>query len=293
MADRAPAPLARRALLLGGLSLAAAGCDGDAPPPSPGLVPAFAPEPSTLRLLGTGALTPLAGRLARAFNRDVGGDLSVIVEPSVGSGGGVRAAQEGAVDLGLISRPLAPAELALGLDLLMVATGIVALGAHPSLDLDGISSAELIALYRGENLPLGESGVRPTVLLRDREESANLALERVVPALHGPREEAYRSRRFRVIFHEAAMSEALSTTPGAIGVIDLGAAFGSRLKVLSIDGVLPSLDAVREGRWRGIRPLAFVLRPDRRDRARPFLDFVRSARGREITVSQGALPEAS
>jgi phosphate transport system substrate-binding protein len=87
------------------------------------------------------------------------------------------------------------------------------------------------------------------------------------------------------------MSEALSTTPGALGVIDLGAAYGSRLKVLSIDGVSPSLDAVREGRWRATRPLAFVLRPDRRERARGFLDFVRSPRGREIMLSQGALPE--
>jgi phosphate transport system substrate-binding protein len=285
--------ISRRRLLIAGASLAAAGCDGDAPPPTPTSAPAFAPEPTILRLLGTGALTPLAGRLSRAFNRDAGGELTVIVEPSVGSGGGIRAAQDGAVDIGLSSRALTAVEQEFRLDQIMVATGVVALGAHPSLDLEDLSSADLIALYRGANPALGPSAVRPTVLLRDREESANLALERVVPALHEPREDAYRSRRFRVIFHESAMSEALSTTPDSIGVIDLGAAFGSRLKVLSIDGVLPSLDAVRAGRWKGTRPLRFVMRPDRRERARAFLDFVRSPRGRDIMVSQGALPEGS
>ena len=294
--DRGLIGLRRRALLAAGLSSLAslaAGCDGDSPPPAPSAVPAFAPEVTILRVLGTGAMTLLASRLARAFNRDIAADLTVIVEPSVGTGGGIRAAQDGAVDLGLVSRSLTPAELSLGLDLHWIGTGVVALGAHPSLEVDDLSSAELIALYQGKNLALGESGMRPTLLLRDREESANLALERVIPALQGPREEAYRSRRFRVIFHESAMSEALLTTPGAIGLVDLGAAFASRLKVLSIDGVLPSLDAVRAGRWKATRPLGFVLRPDRRERARPFLAFSRSPRGGEILGSQGALPEAT
>ena len=63
----------------------------------------LAPRPELL-LAGTGTLVPLAMALAREAALETG--LQIRVEPSIGSEGGIAAASDGAVDLGLVSRPL-------------------------------------------------------------------------------------------------------------------------------------------------------------------------------------------
>jgi phosphate transport system substrate-binding protein len=131
------------------------------------------------------------------------------------------------------------------------------------------------------------------VLLRDRTESANLALDLAVPGLAQVREAAY-ERHLRVLYHDDAMAAALASTPGAIGVLPLQLARSHRppLKVLALDGVHPSPETLADGSFRAARPLALVLRPDRRDRVGPFLDFLASPRGQDLLRAAGVLPTA-
>ena len=83
------------------LLLLSAACAGDLPPPPPSTASAvLAPRPEILAA-GTGALTPLAMALAREVWTGTG--LRIRVEPSIGSGGGISATRDGAVDLGLVS----------------------------------------------------------------------------------------------------------------------------------------------------------------------------------------------
>jgi phosphate transport system substrate-binding protein len=266
--------------------IALASCAGDPGPPAAGRAPHLRPPtPGALRLGGSGAMLPLAVALGRSF---AGHGLRIVVEESLGSGGGARAAAEGAVDLGLISRALSPAERRLGLTELRVATDAVVVAGGASVPVDNLTSAELRALYAE---PRGRfaDGTLATVLLRDRGESANAALERAVPGL---RAWAPWPRR-RVLYHEAAMIEALASTPSAIGVASLGglAAGGHRLRPLALDRRRPSLEALADGSWPATRPLSFVARPDRLERARPFLAFIRSEAGRRISRELGFLPD--
>jgi phosphate transport system substrate-binding protein len=236
-------------------------------------------------------MTPLARRLVEVWMRTPEGSAwRAVVEPSVGSGGGVRAAWDGVVDLGMISRPLNERERGLGLRVFPVARGGVVLAVQRDAPLRGLSGEEIERLYRGEGGVAG-GAVAVSLLLRDREESANAALERWFPALGPLREQAYQQRRARVLYHDEAMREALVATPGAVGVVDLGAVLGehSSLRGLAIDGVEPTLDAVREGRWKATRELSFVLRPERAERVRAFLRFVRSREARAIIEASGCV----
>ena len=132
------------------------------------------------------------------------------------------------------------------------------------------------------------------MLLRDRDDSAHAALERMIPAMTAARERAYETRRFRVLRHDDAMGAALATTPGAIGVFGLGAATGGQLplKVLSIDGQHPSVEAVEAGRWQATRDLALVARPDRLARANAFVSFATGPKGVAIIRREGYVPRA-
>ena len=279
-------PLAALALLCG--------CIGDPPPPpSPAPPRVQPPDPAALHLGGTGALMPLVTRFGEAWARR-GGAPPIQIEESIGSGGGIRAAADGVLDVGLVSRPLGEAERQRGLQQVPMGRDVVAIAAYPGVAVDSITSAGLLGLYRGERHSFAD-GSHAVVLLRDRGESANGVLEALVPGLQAAREDAYRQRRLRVLYHDNAMAEALASTPGAIGVFPLGAVrtFHLQLKILALDGVVPSPEAVAAGRWRASRELLLVLRTDRLARAAPFLRFVQSDEARAIYRDCGYLPPAA
>jgi phosphate transport system substrate-binding protein len=280
----------RRALLALCFPVMAA-CDGDAPPPPPSTqVLDVVPDVAALHVMGTGAMTPLASKLAAAWSARAGVPR-VVVEPSVGTTGGVRAAVDGAIDLGTISRPLRDDEAARGLIVVPVAKSAVVVAAGAESPTREITSTELVSLVRGDVTHLRD-GTPVSVLLRDRDESANAALDRMIPALRAAREHAYATDRWRIIYHDAAMGEALAASPGAIGPFDLGAIVAWKLPLvpLAVDGVTPSPSTVESGAWRATRDLSLVFRPDRAARVAAFVAFVTSDEGRRIARENGYVP---
>jgi len=189
-------------------------------------------------------MAPLALALGRAHR----GPLRVVVEESLGSGGGARAAADGAVDLGMISRELSPDERRLGLLEVLVARDAVVVVAAPGVPVVGLTREELRGLYAGSRRSYPD-GTAASVLLRERGESANAALLRAVPGLSLWPPLPGR----RVLYHEAAMIEALASTPGAIGVGSLGGLAGHpQLRALALDGRTASQRLTREA---GFLPL--------------------------------------
>ena len=266
------------------------GCDDRPPAPAPSPPPRSTFNPAVIRVVGSGAMTPLASRLARAWQTQ-SANPKVVVEPSVGSSGGIRATLDGAVDIGMIARPLSSAEAHLGLLPIPVALDAVVLAAHQDLPVDNLSSAELESLFSGASSQLSD-GSPVTVLLRDRSDSAHSAFEKQVPSLRSLREDAFESHRFRVVFHDDAMGATLAASPGAIGVFSLGAVVSWKLplKVPAIDGVNPSLEHMRDGSWRATRELAFVVRSDNRARYSSFFAFLASEEALAVIRASGYLP---
>jgi len=256
-----------------------AACAGDPPPPPPATgIAVLAPRPEVLAA-GTGAMTPLVMALARETSAGTG--QRIRVEPSSGSGGGIAAVRDGALDLGLVSRPLRPDE-AQGLERVDLARDAVVLAAASDVPLDDLSSDDVHRLYR-----VDLRGI--TLLLRDEAESANAALESTHPGLADERRRSAASGRFRVLDHDDAMALALATTPRAVGVFSL-AAVRPPLRALRLDGVTPSAEALASGAWPATRILGVVYRPERRDRVLPFLAMATSERGRALIRSLGYLP---
>jgi phosphate transport system substrate-binding protein len=237
-------------------------------------------------------MTPMVRELAKAFRATSLAGRDALVEDSVGSSGGVRAAADGAIDIALVARPLTARERALGLVLLPVARSAVVVGAHQNVHRAGLTSQEYTELVAGRRTEL--DGQTLTVLLRDRGESLNTTWERGLPALTVAREAAYEANRARVLYYDEAMIEALGTTPSSIGLTDFSLVAAVRtlgsIKALSLDGVEPSVAAILAGSWPYCRDLSFVYLPSRRDRVGPFVDFVRSEQGRALIRAMHAAP---
>ena len=264
-------------------------CAGDPAPPAP-LHPtgALAPLPDAVVAMGSGAATPLLQALARAYSARRPA-LPVRVERSVGTTGGVAAALDGAVDLGLVGRALRPGE-APELEQLPVALDAVVVAASPDVERQGLTRAELRALYSGDEV----GGL--TLLLRESGESGTECLESAFAELPALRRAAAASGKFRILDHDDAMVHALLTLPRTAGVFSLGEIHGWRLPLrpLALDGLVPSVSTAEARTWPAVRTLRVVFRPERRARLQPFFAFLASPEARAVTREAGyaPLPEA-
>lgn len=253
-------------------------------------LPRAASAPGTLTLAGSGSNLPVTRALVEAF-RERHPEARLLVHASIGSGGGVRAVMDGAVDVGLISRPLTEEEGRIGLVVVPYARTAVVVARHPGAPAECLSSGELPELYSGMR-QVWKDGSRVVVLQRERGDSSFLAASRLVPGLAESNDAAHREGRWRVLYDDRSMQEALVTTEGAVGIFDLGAIVAQRLpiQVLCLDGVTPSAGTLASGEYPLWKDLAFVARGPLEGRAAELTGFALSAEGREIIAGLGYLP---
>lgn len=258
-------------------------------------------EPATLStvanrellIAGSGSNLALTQLLARAFEQTQS-NVHVRVHPSIGSRGGVHAAHDRAVHIGLLSRDLTTAETALGLQVVPYARVPVVLACSSDVLKRNMNAQEIVALYRGV-APPWKTGVPVTVLLREHGDSSTRAAGKIIHGLQDALDAAQRARLWRVLRTDRQMQEALRTTSGAVGFFDLGTLQirGLPLRALSIDGVQPSAATVRDGRYPLFKDLSFVVPQEASDLARQFIAFTRGLEGRSVMEQAGyiALPE--
>lgn len=252
------------------------------PPPKP---------PNLLRMAGSGSNLALTQALANAFlaRRPW---LNVRVSQSIGSGGGVQATLDGAIDIGLISRPLNSKEVGTGVVVIPYARTAVIVAANPSVPLRKISRAQLLDIYSGRQT-FWEDGSPVELLKREPGDSSHKAVYAVVPELEPIDLEAWGSERGRKIVTDRAMQEALVSTRGAIGLFDHGQTVGQDLhiSVLEFEGLRPNEESLRDGTYPLYKDLSFVLpdaEPD--ELVTAFIGFVFSREGQELIRGHGYVP---
>lgn len=249
-------------------------------------------SPAPLIFAGSGTNLPIVRVLAEAFRKSHP-EIGIEVPASIGSSGGVRAAADGAVALGLISRPLTAKEKELGLTVLDYARTPMIIAVHPSVAEENLTYAELLDIYRGKK-NRWRDGREVIVLTREPGDSSIEVLVEGVPGFKEAYEESRQAGRWTTLLQDLVMNETLARTPAAIGLSDLGAITIERhaIKSLQVNGVAPTLANLQSGRYPLHKTQAFVFREDRLPaEARLFIDFVRSGEGETILQANGYLPE--
>ncbi len=244
-----------------------------------------------LTFAGSGSNLGSMRLLVDAFRR-LHPEITLDVPPSIGSSGGIRAAAEGAIAVGLVSRPFRGREKELGLTMLPYARTAVVIGAHPTVADDGITSDELLHVYKGTK-SRWRDGREIIVLTREAGDSSIEVLERAIPGFREAHAESVRARRWIILYTDQEMSRKLMETPGAIGLSDLGAITAGQLpiKVLKVNGVAPTSDNVLGGRYPLVKTLAFVFLPHRPSpAAKAFMAFARSPEAARLLRVHGYLP---
>lgn len=241
---------------------------------------------------GSGVNLEITRLLAKAFIK-YHPRISIDVPGSIGTRGAITASADGAIALGLISRTLsAEEEREKGLVAVPYARVAIVVAAHPAVSDEGVTFTELINIYKGTKTRW-QDGHEIIVQAREKSDSGFQVLQKAIPGFKEVYEESYEAKRWAVYFTDQEANRALSSVPYAIGVTDLGMISTEHLKVkvLKLDGILPTSDSIRSGHYPLKRDLSFIYRKGNiSDEAQSFVDFVLSENGARILRANGFVP---
>ena len=232
-------------------------------------------------VLGSTSVQPFAEMLAEDFD---GRFTQYHVEvQGGGSTFGLQAAEDGIADIGTCSRELKESEAARFLPPVVIAWDGLAIIVPHSNPIGGLTRQQAQDLFSGKITNWKEVGgadlpVRPIT----REEGSGTR-EAFVNLVMG---KARISRKALTQESNGAVKELVVHDPCAVGYMSLGLVRGEA-KILAIDGVMPSVQAVLQSTYKLRRPFLFVMKRPPNAAAQAYIDFVLSPEGQRALEKEG------
>lgn len=240
----------------------------------------------SIRMAGSTSMEKYADALAERF-MDRYPDVEVTVE-FIGSSAGIEAVVSGTADVGNSSRRLKGAEKEAGAVETIVAVEGIAVCAHRDSAVSGLEKRQLVDIYTGAVTNWSEvgGGNLPIVVVgREAGSGTRSAFEEIL----GVEETcAY----INELDSSGAILARVAATPGAIGYVSLDVADDS-VQVLSLEGVPPTADNVRDGSYCLSRPLIMVTRGEialQDPLVQAWFAYVLGEEGRDVAAKVGVVP---
>jgi phosphate transport system substrate-binding protein len=247
-------------------------------------VPAYA---DTIRLGGTGGALGAMKLLAEEFKKSRPGD-TVIVLPSMGSGGGIKALLSGALDIGLSSRPLTDAEQGRGLVCREYARTPLVIAVAKKSGVSGLTIQQVADIYAGKTRTWPD-GTPVRLVMRPAAEFDTTLLKSMSADMNRAVQDALSRKGMIVAVTDQDSADAIEKIPGALGTTTLAQIISEKraLKKLSFNGVDPGPKTIADGTYPYFKTFYLITGPDPSPLARQFIKFILSARGREILTGSG------
>lgn len=234
---------------------------------------------------GSTSMEKVIGALGEAFEADNAG-ITFTYNPT-GSGSGITAVAEGRCDIGLSSRSLKEEEKAQGLRETVLALDGIAVIVNPDNPVNDIDLATIARIYTGEITNWKDVGGNDLeIVLIGRE--AGSGTRDGFESITGTGDVCqYRQE----LTSTGDVITTVAGNPGAIGYASL-ASVKDTVKALSVDGIAPAEETIRDGSYVVQRPFVLVTRSDAElsGTAQKFFDYITSSEVNEIISDAGAVP---
>lgn len=276
-----------------GMVLPLSGCAGvvnpflsDTSNQAEALTPTVAFTTGELSIVGSTTVQPLAEQIGAAYrSRNPG------VQLSIGAGGsvvGIQAVQNGDVDIGMSSRELRPGELLPGMQRHQIAIDVLAIIVHPSNPVDSITGEQLQDIYTGKLTNWSELGGSDQPILpvvREITSGTRGAFDDTALKGEEPNDDIV-----DVQITAGEVEARVARTENAIGYVGFGHIELDEIRVLAIDGVMPSQASALDGSYMLQRPLLLLTGSLSRRLSTSFVDFALSPEGQQIVMDDGWVP---
>ena len=273
-----------------------AGCGSSAAPAATTAPAADSAAPSTeapAELSGTVAtdgstsMEKVIGALGEAFMEQNKG-VTFTYNPT-GSGSGITAVGEGRCDIGLSSRALKDDEKASGLKETILALDGIAVIVNPANPVSDLDVETIAKIYTGEITNWKEVGGNDAeIVLIGREAGSGTrdGFESITDTKDSCK---YRQE----LTSTGDVITTVSTNPDAIGYASL-AALKDNVKALTVGGIAPTEDTVKDGSYVIQRPFVLVTKDgvELSAAAQAFFDYATSADAADLIAAAGAVAVA-
>lgn len=234
----------------------------------------------TLKIGGTGSGLEMIRLLGKAYAVQHPG-FDIVVLPSLGSSGGIKALQSELLGLAISARPASDQEK--GVTSIPVCRTPLAFVVHPHSPATSIQSSSLVELYANA-MSTWPGGERVRVILRPESESDTKILRSISPAADQAITRAKSRGGMILAVTDQDNLKLLQTTPGAFGMAPLSMLTAERaaVKLLSYNGVAPTVKNLELGSYRLVKEYYLVFRTPTPQTVQQFISFIKSARGRSV-----------
>ena len=229
---------------------------------------------------GSTSVQPFAEKLAETYMH-AHPQVRIDVQGG-GSSAGIFAAEQGAADLGASSRELTEKEKNLQ-EIPIAYDGIAVIVNKQSL-LSNLSLKQIRQIFQGEITDWGEFNLKPHpihIITREEGSGTRNAFEEMVMGKH-----AEISSDALVQDSNGSVRELVADDPYAIGYISMGLV-DPRVKALSVDGVAPTRENVKNRKYQLVRRFLLVARELKPGPCQNFVNFILSAQGQSLLESEG------
>ena len=266
-----------------------AGCGSSAAPATTTAPASEAPaeRSGTVATDGSTSMEKVIGALGEAFMEQNKG-VTFTYNPT-GSGSGITAVGEGRCDIGLSSRALKDDEKASGLKETVLALDGIAVIVNPANPVSDLDVETIAKIYTGEITNWKEVGGNDAeIVLIGREAGSGTrdGFESITDTKDSCK---YRQE----LTSTGDVITTVSTNPDAIGYASL-AALKDNVKALTVGGIAPTEDTVKDGSYVIQRPFVLVTKDgaELSAAAQAFFDYATSADAADLIAAAGAVATA-
>lgn len=251
------------------------------------------PKAGPQRYLITGSSTvhPVMQTIAERLHE---ADPALVIDVETGgSSRGIHDARQREADAGMASRELKPEERA-GLDIYPVAYDGVAMIAHASNPITGLTDEQVRAVYTDRVNVWSEIGGGEGEIFVVNKAEGRATLE-VFLGFFGLQVSDIHADA--VVGDNAQGVRMVATNPQALGYVSVGEAIGAvergePIKLLSLDGVVPTIESVADGSF-PLRRTLYLFFPDAVDAVgQRILDYLHGPAGEDVVRQHGFVPIA-
>ena len=235
--------------------------------------------PGGLSVVGSTSVEPFAEALAEEFMNQH--PREKIFVQGGGSSAGIQAVRTGAAEVGMSSRNLMKGES----DLISIPIiyDAIAVIVHRENPLGDLTLDQIRKIFSGELTRWSEMGGKDRIITLVTREEGSGTREAFQTLIMGEKEISLGAL---VQDSNGAIRQVVSDDRNAIGYISLGLV-NERVKAVKIEGIEPSVENIREHRYKIVRPFLFVFTSEPRGMAKEFLDYILSPAGQNLLVHEG------
>ena len=233
---------------------------------------------------GSTSMEKVIGGLGEMF-MEMNSGITFTYNPT-GSGSGIKAVQEGRCDIGLASRNLKSEEAESGLTETVLAYDGIAVIANLENPVSDLDVQTIAKIYTGEITNWSEVGgndVEIVLIGREAGSGTRDGFESITDT-----EDACQYRQ--ELTSTGDVITTVAQNPGAIGYASV-ASVKDTVKALTVDGVAPTEETIKDGSYVVQRPFVLVTKTGEElsEAAQKFFDYITSSDANEIIAAAGVV----